>query len=157
VASNHWKEAIRLLLRDGAYENSQTGDTPLHYAATSLWKGGIELLLEKGADVNIKNKKTGDTPLHYAATSLWKGGVELLLEKGADRKIANAQGLLPRDIAVRSRKRISKLEPTTVSRISQTIRFGFGKDLNTGGSGQPDPKDKVKRSSKMRKQDDEAD
>ena len=151
VASNHWKEGIRSLLRDGAYENSQTGDTPLHYAATRLWKGGIELLLEKGADVNIKNKKSGDTPLHYAAAGHWKEGIELLLEKGADRKIANAQGLLPRDIAVRSGKRISKLEPTAVSRILQRSNLFSEKDLHTGGSGQPGLTDKVKRSSKMRK------
>lgn len=132
---------ISFLLDHGAgvdIKNSKTGDTPLHHAATVYWVEGIQLLLEAGADVNIKNSKTGDTPLHHAAAGDWKEGIDLLLEKGADRKIANAWGLLPRDIAVQRGKRISQLEPTAVSRISQKIRFGFGKDSNTGGSGQPE-------------------
>jgi hypothetical protein len=154
AATSLWKEGIELLLEKDAYvnvKNSKTGETPLHYAVAGHWKEGIGLLLAKGGNVNIQNHKTGDTPLYYAAAGHWKEGIELLLEKGADRKIANDQGLLPRDIAVRSGKRISKLEPSAVSRFFQTIRFGFGKDLNMGGSGQPDLTDKVKRSSKMRK------
>jgi ankyrin repeat protein len=133
------------------------GESALHIATERMLLPNVCLLLAYGAAVNIQNNKTGDTPLHYAVAGHWKEGIELLLEKGARRKIANNQGILPRDIAVRSGKRISQLEPSAVSRISQTIRFGFGKDLHTGGSGQPDLTDKVKRSSQMRKQDDEAD
>jgi ankyrin repeat protein len=46
----------------------------------------VKLLLERGADPNVKDDD-GKTPLHYAA---WKGHhkvVELLLEHGANPNI----------------------------------------------------------------------
>lgn len=138
AVAGYWKEGVEFLLETGAnvnIQNSKTGDTPLHHVVAGHWKEGVELLLEKGANVNIKNSKTRDTPLHSAAAGHWKEGIELLLAKGADRKIANAQGLLPRDIAAFSGKRISQLEPNPVYRIMQKILYGFGKKTNTGGSG----------------------
>ena len=96
-------------------------------------KRGIELLLEKGADVNIKNKKRATHLCTMRRQDIGKKVLNLLLEKGAVRKIANDQGLLPRDIAVRSGKRIYQLEPTAVSRISQksdlfSERFEHGRE-----------------------------
>jgi ankyrin repeat protein len=56
----------------------------------------VKLLLEHGADPNIKNKD-GITPLHWA---VFKSGVhvevvKLLLEHGADPNIQNKKGRTP--------------------------------------------------------------
>jgi ankyrin repeat protein len=91
------------------HDLNHKGESALHIATEKRLLHTIEFLLDHGADVNIQNSKTGDTPLHHAATGHWEGGIVFLLEKGADRKIANAQGLLPRDIAVRNGKRISQI------------------------------------------------
>jgi len=58
--------------------------TPLSWAAFTGKRDVVELLLAKGANVNVKNGWSG-TPLHHA--SRWSGStelVELLLAKGAD-------------------------------------------------------------------------
>lgn len=43
----------------------------------------IQLLIERGADVNRQNPKTGDTPLHLACAMFNLSAVELLLKAGA--------------------------------------------------------------------------
>jgi len=59
------------------------GITPLHLAAEHGRQQIVELLLEKGADVNAKSgfKRT---PLHYAASSGHEGIVGRLMAKGAE-------------------------------------------------------------------------
>ena len=51
------------------------GLTPLDVAAESGYKDFAELLIAKGADVNVKDD-TGGTPLHYAAYLGYKGITE---------------------------------------------------------------------------------
>lgn len=61
------------------------GCTSLHYAASGAQKGIAELLIAKGADVNVKDDN-GGTPLHATCYSYrgHKDIVELLIEKGAN-------------------------------------------------------------------------
>ncbi|OFW47197.1 MAG: hypothetical protein A3J29_07795 [Acidobacteria bacterium RIFCSPLOWO2_12_FULL_67_14b] len=56
--------AVRLLLNGGANvaHAADSGDTALHAAAASNQPAVIELLVERGAQVNVKNKN-GQTPL----------------------------------------------------------------------------------------------
>ena len=66
--------------------------TPLHYAAENNSKEIGEILISKGADLNIKtneNKgffliKGGRTPIHYAAEKNSKDIFKVLISKGAD-------------------------------------------------------------------------
>lgn len=86
-------EAVQFLLEAGANINeNDNGRTALHamldigssnYNKYRLSKDTLELLLSKGADVNLKDKD-GRTPLHFAAESADGDIVELLLDKGAD-------------------------------------------------------------------------
>lgn len=57
--------------------------SPLHYAAAYGRIRVVELLLEKGANVNITNEG-GETPLHYATKHGHTKVMEILLENGAD-------------------------------------------------------------------------
>jgi ankyrin repeat protein len=77
---------------------ADSGESPLHIATKNKILNNMILLLDAGADVNIKHTKTGATPLHYAAKDHWKEGISLLLKRGGDKEIASARGLLPRDI-----------------------------------------------------------
>ena len=60
--------------------------TPLHWAAFGGHTDTVKLLLDVGADKEVKDKN-GETPLHCAA---WKGHtdiVKLLLDAGADKDV----------------------------------------------------------------------
>jgi ankyrin repeat protein len=75
------------------------GNRPLHYAALYGSAESVKVLLEAGAQTEVRN--VGDvTPLIYAATDLAK--VKLLLAKGADVKAVSKQGRTALHLAVAS-------------------------------------------------------
>ena len=60
-------ETMRNLIKAGAdvnYNNINDG-TPLMNAAKKMFYSGIKLLIDNGADVNIKNNKNDETALMY--------------------------------------------------------------------------------------------
>ena len=68
------------------------GSTALHHAAGYGPIGNLQLLINKGADVNAKNRR-GSTPLHWAIHDEAK--VRLLLSKGANVNAKQVQGRTP--------------------------------------------------------------
>lgn len=89
------------LIVDGADVNKKgamLGLRPLHYAVMASNKKMIELLLAKGANVNIQ-KNDGYTPLHLAAARDNIAMVEFLITKGADVTIKNNAGETPALVA----------------------------------------------------------
>jgi hypothetical protein len=74
------------------------GDTPLHAAVRVNSPRIIRLLLEYGADSNVKNED-GDTPLHAAVRVESPRIITLLLEYGADRNVKNDDGESALDLA----------------------------------------------------------
>jgi ankyrin repeat protein len=113
-----WKgdlEKIKKLLdQNPELVNAQdeSGLTPLHYAVNYGYENQIQiinLLLEKGADVNIKTLD-GRTPLHNAAEAANKNVVELLISKGAKVNVKNDSDCTPFFYAVvRGHKEIINL------------------------------------------------
>jgi Ankyrin repeats (3 copies)/Ankyrin repeat len=60
------------------------GRTPLSYAAEKGHEAVVELLVEKGAELEAKDKDYGRTPLSWAAEKGHEAVVKLLLDKGAE-------------------------------------------------------------------------
>lgn len=95
-------EAARYLVLKGADVNlpSRNGFNvyPLHSAVAGNYTDVSRMLIESGADVNVK-QQMGVTPLHSAAQN---GNLELiilLLEKGAAVDVRMEGGKLPADLA----------------------------------------------------------
>jgi ankyrin repeat protein len=94
----------RWLIEQGADVNAPAENAarvaPLHAAAAVRDRETMRLLLERGADPNVKQQ--GDfTPLHGAAS---RGDIEmaqLLLEHGAQRDAHTADGLTPEEVALK--------------------------------------------------------
>ena len=77
---------VELLISKGADIQGQDalqGQTKLHMACVGGEKEVADLLIRRGADVNLRDKR-GATPLWIAARGGHKEIVELLIEKGAD-------------------------------------------------------------------------
>jgi ankyrin repeat protein len=61
----------------------------------------VELLIEKGADLESKDSRFGRTPLSWAAREGHEAVVRLLLEKGADLESKDCKyGQTPLSLAV---------------------------------------------------------
>jgi glyoxylase-like metal-dependent hydrolase (beta-lactamase superfamily II) len=73
---------------------SENEKTPLHFAAQAGFKEIVELLIEKGADVNAKNI-ANEIPLHYAAAMRHKEVVDLLIARGAMLNSGTLDGSTP--------------------------------------------------------------
>jgi len=78
-----------------------SGGSPLHIAVLSNQEEVAELLLQKGADINVKaDDAYGGTPLHWATFFGNYDMVELLVEAGADVNATDASGSTPLDSAL---------------------------------------------------------
>ena len=83
--------------------DKRTGMTLLMLSVKNKNPGFIKLLLNNGADINLKNSLYGDTALHYAAQIKNKEIIELLIEdKNCDYLIKNSKNETIIDIATRS-------------------------------------------------------
>ena len=87
-----------VLLANGADVNTKNKDkgdfTLLNYALYDYDKKAIDLLITKGANVNVKDD-AGYTPLVYAIWENDKDMVELLIGKGADVNTVDNDGYTP--------------------------------------------------------------
>ena len=86
-------ELVKALLDKGA--NPHLVDefrvaTPLLYAAEAGYDNCVRLLLQHGADVNVKG--SGESPLFVAAINNHPSTVQLLLDYGANVNIDNGDG-----------------------------------------------------------------
>ena len=95
-------EVAKHLIEQGADINlpSQNGFNvfPIHSAAAGNYTDILRLLIESGAQVNVK-QQAGSTPLHAAAQYGNLDMLIILLEHGADVNVRMEGGKLPADLA----------------------------------------------------------
>jgi len=95
-------EVAKLLLTNGSRvksRNKTPTDTPLHYAAVNGDTEIVEMLLNRGANINAKNW-CGITPLHNAVKSKKMEITEYLLKRGAYVNARNSYNVTPLHFAV---------------------------------------------------------
>jgi ankyrin repeat protein len=96
------KDMIVQLLKDKPNLNikDKKGWYPLHYAAQAYLIEILNLLIDNGAEVEVKDDY-GNTPLWRATfSSLGKGEmIKLLLSKGANPENENDSGISPKQLA----------------------------------------------------------
>jgi ankyrin repeat protein len=95
----------------GVGHRDSSGWTPLHSAASSANPTAIRLLVEKGADVNVRttapgpegvsDEVAGTTPLSIVARDRQIAGAATLCALGADPDLANSTGESARQVAAR--------------------------------------------------------
>jgi ankyrin repeat protein len=105
-------DEVRALISKGVDVNSRDvfGDNAgLHWAASLGLAEMARLLIDSGADVNIRNEE-GDTPLHWAAGEGQKELVVILIVHGADVNALNKRGWTPlRWAEAQSQKEIARI------------------------------------------------
>ncbi|KAF3393739.1 putative ankyrin repeat protein [Penicillium rolfsii] len=90
VAAHFGLGLLMAVLLDGEHNldlRDVNDRTPLHYAAENGHQDVVKLLLDKGADSNIKDNYRSLTPLHYAVENGNWEVLKLLLEYGANPNI----------------------------------------------------------------------
>lgn len=75
------------------------GFTPLILAATAGHVGVVEILLDKGGDIEAQSERTKDTPLSLACSGGRQEVVELLLLRGANKEHRNVSDYTPLSLA----------------------------------------------------------
>ena len=92
-------------------EGDVDGKTPLHVAITTPYSlkmsDLVELLLNKGANINARITASSSTPLHEAASKGRHDIIKLLRQHGAD-ETRNADNKRPRDLFVCTASKASK-------------------------------------------------
>jgi ankyrin repeat protein len=109
VKQNKGLEIIRFLLDHGAdIDLIDDVDTALHSAIAFKNTEVVKLLLDRGANANLKVSLIGAdwTPLHLAMYGEFFEIAKLLLDHGADPDIRDDDGKTPFDIAMKVRKQI---------------------------------------------------
>ena len=103
--------------------------TPLMMAASKDDIEMIELLLDKGANIDHKANVDGWTALHQAANYLKNRAVKLLIKRGADTHIKNNDGKTALDVA----KQFSDYDsdPTSTAVIMEA-EIREGKNIKNG-------------------------
>ena len=105
-------DEVRALLLKGVDVNSRTCLATMPDCTgppTSAWPRWPGLLIDNGADVNIRNEE-GYTPLHWAAGEGQKELVVILIIHGADVNAHNKRGWTPlRWAEAQSQKEIARI------------------------------------------------
>ncbi|CAM9535609.1 unnamed protein product [Chrysoparadoxa australica] len=111
-------------------QRNSRGESPLHLAARLCFEGGMALLIENGADVNVKDG-LGYTPLHTVCVSSSGSDsaadcARLLLEAGAYCDEPDIEGVTPLLLAARE---------GAVELVSQLLRAGASRTaMDHGGN-----------------------
>ena len=109
-------EALVALLDETINKNlnvnpvDNNGFTPMHWAALNINKTHVELLVNKGADVQVINSQNGKTPLHMSSFNGRFETSKYLIDNGADINAKDKKGLIPLDYAKKNGRYIELIK-----------------------------------------------
>lgn len=91
---------VQQALNQGANPNGMKNNvSPLFLAVWQQHPQIVELLCQRGANVNFRQPQTGETPLHIAVSGAQLEIVQILCQYGADASIPDSvYGRTPRDL-----------------------------------------------------------
>lgn len=92
AAQHGSNEAIKLLIKHNANINFKTKWPPLILASCNRQTKTVQLLIELGADVNVRDNHNNSTALHHAALNNWTDIIKLLLEANCDLNLKDNWG-----------------------------------------------------------------
>ncbi|MDD2898325.1 MAG: ankyrin repeat domain-containing protein [Desulfuromonadaceae bacterium] len=94
---------VELFLNHGAsLDDARSGETPLHGAIAEHHRDVAELLINRGANVTIKNM-SGRTPLHFLAALMDDQNLaEMMISRGAGVNAKDKSGYTPLEMAVKA-------------------------------------------------------
>lgn len=101
-----FEEAARLFSRESMEQTDNDGRAAIHYAAENGHAGMLQIMIEKGVNVNLTQDAPGDagaTALHCACARGHEDVVRLLINAGADDTLANSDGETPAHYVVKER------------------------------------------------------
>lgn len=107
-------EAAKFFSKESMEQIDNNGKAAVHIAAANGHTGMLEVMAEKGVDVNLTEDAPADagvTPLHEACSYGHADIVKLLVAAGADDTIKNLKGETPAHFAVMKKKYGEELQP----------------------------------------------
>jgi ankyrin repeat protein len=93
----HARHGVAALIAAGADPTraDDSGATAIHDAAAVVWPDVLPVLLDTGADPNVRNTVTGVVPLASAVLAHRRSQLRQLLADGADPNLADRMGNTP--------------------------------------------------------------
>ena len=108
--------------REGKDQREIVGTTALYCAASQADKALVEMLIERGAEVDAKDD-WGTTPLFSAARTGNAGAAEALIAHGADINVRDKSGRTPLLLAVGGNN-VSELSKSRVELVAMLVEHG---------------------------------
>ena len=103
LAASENTQKLTEILRDkpqlASLYNEKTKWAPIHAAACNGRVNNVRILIENGADINVRNC-TGGTALHCSSECGYNDIVKVLLEAGANPNLEDAKGRTALDLAL---------------------------------------------------------
>eukprot|EP00742_Colponemidia_sp_Colp-10_P024139 GILJ01028894.1.p1 GENE.GILJ01028894.1~~GILJ01028894.1.p1 ORF type:complete len:188 (-),score=19.60 GILJ01028894.1:38-601(-) len=87
-------------------DRANVSGTVLHFAAFLNDVETIELLIDHGADADVRSEYDGTCPLHVAASNNATACVKILVAKGADISAEDMYGYTPLEVAFERTKQL---------------------------------------------------
>lgn len=118
-------EAAELFSKDSMEQTDNEGRAAVHYAAERGHAGMLQVMIEKGVNINLTQDEPGDagvTALHCACVRGHEDVVRLLMAAGADDTLANPDGETPAHYVVKERRFGGSLSPEQMSSLLRELK-----------------------------------